>query len=661
MQSSFTSRDSESEEHKQLERRRNRFTNQSTSIIHKPIQVINEPLIGTCERLEKNYLRLTSAPNPSTIRPLIILEQAFPFVLNKYKSNNDWSYISNQLKSIRQDLMVQSIRNDFTVLVYEENARIALEMGDLDQFIQCQTQLELLYDSGCNPTHLIEFLIYRLLYSLLINDYKKANRILSDIDKVNISTLESNNLDIVLEFCSSFRRKNYIQLFILYRSLPKLTCCLVNFFIDIYRKQMIQILIWGFAPTLPIDVVTTMLAYESNEICYERLSSLGVIFINESMSIDYQVELVIDSTDKERTFYCSSRVNLDKQGNKLMASIDKPVSTSPEFILKHEQANSTAIRIRIIPNGYIGVNRIICHWDNNITYGQIADLIIGEQPGRIQLKESCQAYDYRYVQCIFDAPTIARAFRNGFPRLYEFSEYTSETEYHHPPELVSITDENELVFNFVPREKNRIPKKISMSVNMTLRRFGSAYYRFNIEPIHTTKVDFRIQNISSNHLTIMINHNKTRAIRERFCSGHVSQVDNQKTLIAVQDISKTSDQKISIDGLRSSTQYKICLYCFYEQTDQSFRKEICHTIKTKGSSDSVTKHLTNPTGPPVRIPLISDSDTSSIQVSNGINEPPDDPSFDEKYQHMDGLMEQMIKNDIVAPDTIDLRNQKNAK
>ncbi len=68
------------------------------------------------------------APDPSTIRSLSILEQAFPFVLNKYKSNNDWSYISSQLKSIRQDLMVQSIRNDFTVLVYEENARIALEM-----------------------------------------------------------------------------------------------------------------------------------------------------------------------------------------------------------------------------------------------------------------------------------------------------------------------------------------------------------------------------------------------------------------------------------------------------------------------------------------------------------------------------------------------------
>lgn len=128
------------------ERRRNRFANPSTSIVNKKENETDKPFIGTCQTLEKSYFRLTSvgfflfdfenllillllkAPNSSIVRPLAILEQAFEFVMNKYKLNNDWSYISSQLKSIRQDLMVQTIRNDFTVLVYEENARLALEM-----------------------------------------------------------------------------------------------------------------------------------------------------------------------------------------------------------------------------------------------------------------------------------------------------------------------------------------------------------------------------------------------------------------------------------------------------------------------------------------------------------------------------------------------------
>ncbi|CAF5010448.1 unnamed protein product, partial [Rotaria magnacalcarata] len=212
MQPSLSSKDSESEERKRLEQRQNRFAKESTTEINKSTKSVNKPndiLIGTCEKLEKNYLRLTSAPNPPTIRPLAILEQAFPFVLNKYQLNNDWSYISSQLKSIRQDLIVQSIRNDFALLVYEENARLALEMGDRDQFVQCQTQVETLYDSGCNRTHLMEFLSYRLLYSLLLGDCQRVSRTLIDIHAEKISSRKSNEIDIVLDFCSSLRRKNY--------------------------------------------------------------------------------------------------------------------------------------------------------------------------------------------------------------------------------------------------------------------------------------------------------------------------------------------------------------------------------------------------------------------------------------------------------------------
>lgn len=293
-----------------LEKRRNRFVNETAPVTIKPIQapgasittitmdgVTNKLLVGTSQKLEKNYLRLTSEADPSTIRPISVLERAFSFVMEKYRTSKEWSYISDQLKSIRQDLMVQSIRNDFTVLVYEENARLALEMGDREQFNQCQTQLETLYESGCNRQHFKEFLLYRFLYSLLLNDSKKTSRILIDIERVienatvngKTNSEDIENLRRALDFSSTIRRKNYSRFFSVYRSLPSLAACLVNLFIDIYRKHLLKALVWGFAPTLSLDVITDLLAYESIDRCQKHLVTLGVVLIDESsatISID---------------------------------------------------------------------------------------------------------------------------------------------------------------------------------------------------------------------------------------------------------------------------------------------------------------------------------------------------------------------------------------
>lgn len=143
-------------------------------------------IIGLSTDLEKNYLRLTSEPNPLNVRPYPVLDNSIKFVLSKFKANKSYSYFINQLKSIRQDLMVQHIKNDFTIYVYETNAKISLQNNDLGEFNQCQSQLNYLYHlkrkSDVNLTKIfisleLEFFIYRLIYMIMMKNYSEVYKL----------------------------------------------------------------------------------------------------------------------------------------------------------------------------------------------------------------------------------------------------------------------------------------------------------------------------------------------------------------------------------------------------------------------------------------------------------------------------------------------------
>lgn len=64
-------------------------------------------IVGTSQQLEKPYLRLTSAPDPREVRPLAVLKQTLDHLKRKWRAENNYAWVCDQFKSLRQDLTVR--------------------------------------------------------------------------------------------------------------------------------------------------------------------------------------------------------------------------------------------------------------------------------------------------------------------------------------------------------------------------------------------------------------------------------------------------------------------------------------------------------------------------------------------------------------------------
>lgn len=215
---------------KNLEKRQRRFDGGYKSTYQAPNfspEPNSGPVVGTSQTLEKQYFRLTAPPIPSQVRPEAILRQTLELLKKKWKKESNYSYICDQFKSMRQDLTVQRIKNEFTVTVYEIHARIALEKGDLGEYNQCQTQLKALYaqNLGGKP---VEFKAYRILYFIHTSNRTALNDVLADLTPAE---KKEKAIKHALDVRSALALGNYHRFFRLYLDTPNMGAYLMDMFV----------------------------------------------------------------------------------------------------------------------------------------------------------------------------------------------------------------------------------------------------------------------------------------------------------------------------------------------------------------------------------------------------------------------------------------------
>ncbi|POM71878.1 Leukocyte receptor cluster member 8 [Phytophthora palmivora] len=254
---------------------------------------------GTSQTVEKEYLRLTSPPHPSTVRPEPVLHKALELVKSKWKKgDHDYIYACSQLKSIRQDCTVQHIKNAFTVLVYETHARVALESGDINEFNQCQTQLHELYEKLI-PGQAVEFLAYRILYCVYVSlQAKKGDSNAGQLGMYNVLGLVTPKLraDPAIAHALAVRQavamNDYHRFFKLYVDAPNMAGYLMDVMVPAIRLSALRAMCKAYRPTISVQYIRDELKLEGKA---------GKVFIRQS-------GLVFMKGDKTRVDTKSSNI-----------------------------------------------------------------------------------------------------------------------------------------------------------------------------------------------------------------------------------------------------------------------------------------------------------------------------------------------------------------
>mmetsp|Transcript_5802 Transcript_5802/g.15134 ORF Transcript_5802/g.15134 Transcript_5802/m.15134 type:complete len:320 (-) Transcript_5802:137-1096(-) len=230
---------------------------------------------GQSRQLEKAYCRLGGLPDPSAVRPPRVLAEALEVVKRRWVQDADYEYAREQLKSIRQDLTVQLIQDVLAAEVYETHARIAIEADDLDEFNQCQAQLQPIHALGHNVHNAAEFCAYRILYNSVVPPRGATSAlVLALLQNLNPRALGHPVIRQALDAHRAIEASDFGAFF---RMWPKMAN-LGRHFLDrvgpSMRRHALRATCVAFEPTIPLPRLAQLLGFISEDPAAACLANL---------------------------------------------------------------------------------------------------------------------------------------------------------------------------------------------------------------------------------------------------------------------------------------------------------------------------------------------------------------------------------------------------
>ncbi|XP_062113629.1 SAC3 family protein A-like [Humulus lupulus] len=269
----------------------------------KELAAVKKKIKSSHDVIDDHRLLKDAIPNDELVRLEEVLEKTLLMVQNSQKN---YLYKCDQLKSIRQDLIVQRIQNQLTVKacfktslsfshVYETHARLALE---------CQSQLQSLYAKGIEGCHM-EFAAYNLLCVIL--HYSNNRDLVSSMSRLSSEAKRDNAVRHALALRAAVTPGNYVMFFRLFKTAPNLNTCLMvckisdDLYVEKMRFKAVSCISRSYRPTLPVSYIAQVLGFPSVasdnaekdsdglEECIEWLKAHGACLIadnNREMQLD---------------------------------------------------------------------------------------------------------------------------------------------------------------------------------------------------------------------------------------------------------------------------------------------------------------------------------------------------------------------------------------